>query len=107
MGFGFGYFRCFEDRCPHRLAPLSEGRIDEQDGGTLMCNYHVSIYMLAACWATLRYLISMRRIDTCSDWPNGEHICVSFTYCSQHFRIIHVERDQFRLHCIKREVSSV
>ena len=28
----------FEDRCPHRLAPLSEGRIDSS--GTLMCSYH-------------------------------------------------------------------
>ena len=31
--------RCFEDRCPHRLAPLSEGRIEPSDG-TLFCNYH-------------------------------------------------------------------
>ncbi|EIE23397.1 hypothetical protein COCSUDRAFT_47272 [Coccomyxa subellipsoidea C-169] len=29
----------FEDRCPHRLAPLSEGRIEPSDG-TLMCSYH-------------------------------------------------------------------
>uniref|UniRef100_A0A2N9EYI2 Rieske domain-containing protein n=1 Tax=Fagus sylvatica TaxID=28930 RepID=A0A2N9EYI2_FAGSY len=28
----------FEDKCPHRLAPLSEGRIDE--GGNLQCSYH-------------------------------------------------------------------
>ncbi|GMG98786.1 hypothetical protein Nepgr_000626 [Nepenthes gracilis] len=27
-----------EDRCPHRLAPLSEGRIDEN--GDLQCSYH-------------------------------------------------------------------
>ena len=31
--------RCFEDRCPHRLAPLSEGRIEPTDG-SLFCNYH-------------------------------------------------------------------
>ncbi|MEL7084904.1 MAG: Rieske 2Fe-2S domain-containing protein [Cyanobacteria bacterium J06597_1] len=31
-------FRIFRDRCPHRLAPLSQGRIDES--GTLMCSYH-------------------------------------------------------------------
>ena len=30
--------RCFEDKCPHRLAPLSEGRIHSD--GTLMCSYH-------------------------------------------------------------------
>ncbi|KAK1290837.1 hypothetical protein QJS10_CPB18g01711 [Acorus calamus] len=28
----------FDDRCPHRLAPLSEGRIDED--GWLQCSYH-------------------------------------------------------------------
>ena len=29
----------FEDRCPHRLAKLSEGRLDSESGA-LMCNYH-------------------------------------------------------------------
>ncbi|KAM3692736.1 hypothetical protein ACJW31_08G111100 [Castanea mollissima] len=28
----------FDDKCPHRLAPLSEGRIDE--AGNLQCSYH-------------------------------------------------------------------
>ena len=28
----------FEDACPHRLAPLSEGRIEPD--GTLLCAYH-------------------------------------------------------------------
>ncbi|KAK1266669.1 hypothetical protein QJS04_geneDACA000259 [Acorus gramineus] len=28
----------FDDRCPHRLAPLSEGRVDED--GWLQCSYH-------------------------------------------------------------------
>lgn len=32
-------YRVFLDRCPHRLAPLSEGRIDEKSGN-LMCSYH-------------------------------------------------------------------
>ncbi len=31
-------WRCFEDRCPHRLVPLSEGRVEPD--GTLMCAYH-------------------------------------------------------------------
>ena len=31
-------WHCFEDACPHRLAPLSEGRIEED--GTLLCAYH-------------------------------------------------------------------
>jgi phenylpropionate dioxygenase-like ring-hydroxylating dioxygenase large terminal subunit len=29
----------FLDRCPHRLAPLSEGRVDDKTG-QLMCSYH-------------------------------------------------------------------
>src|SRR5438552_592230 len=32
-----GQIRAFADRCPHRLAPLSAGRIT---GGTLQCGYH-------------------------------------------------------------------
>lgn len=33
-----GAWRCFEDLCPHRLAPLSEGRIHES--GEIQCTYH-------------------------------------------------------------------
>lgn len=33
------HYRAFLDQCPHRLAPLSEGRIDETSGN-LMCSYH-------------------------------------------------------------------
>ena len=32
-------YQVFLDQCPHRLAPLSEGRIDENTGN-LMCSYH-------------------------------------------------------------------
>lgn len=32
-------YQVFLDQCPHRLAPLSEGRIDE-NSDNLMCNYH-------------------------------------------------------------------
>ena len=32
-------YRVFLDLCPHRLAPLSEGRVDETSGN-LMCSYH-------------------------------------------------------------------
>ncbi len=34
-----GAWQCFVDRCPHRLAPLSEGRIDAKTGH-LQCAYH-------------------------------------------------------------------
>ncbi|MBE9129787.1 MULTISPECIES: Rieske 2Fe-2S domain-containing protein [unclassified Coleofasciculus] len=34
-----GTYRVFLDQCPHRLAPLSEGRVDEKTGN-LMCSYH-------------------------------------------------------------------
>jgi len=33
-----GHWRVFEDRCPHRSVPLSEGRIEKD--GTLLCSYH-------------------------------------------------------------------
>ncbi|KAH7299823.1 hypothetical protein KP509_24G031300 [Ceratopteris richardii] len=33
-----GNWKAFSDKCPHRLAPLSEGRIDEN--GWLQCPYH-------------------------------------------------------------------
>lgn len=32
---GGGTWRAFEDACPHRLVPLSEGRIEKD--GTLLC----------------------------------------------------------------------
>lgn len=32
-------YRAFLDQCPHRLAPLSQGRVDEHSGH-LMCSYH-------------------------------------------------------------------
>lgn len=35
---GSSQWRCFEDFCPHRLAPLSEGRVESD--GTLLCAYH-------------------------------------------------------------------
>lgn len=38
-----GSWHCFEDICPHRLAPLSEGRLEKsrEDGNvTLQCAYH-------------------------------------------------------------------
>ena len=32
-------WRCFIDRCPHRMAPLSEGRVESKTGN-LQCAYH-------------------------------------------------------------------
>ena len=36
---GGGEWRCFADKCAHRNAPLSEGRIEPQNG-SIMCSYH-------------------------------------------------------------------
>jgi len=35
---GSGTYRCFRDACPHRLVPLSDGRI--APNGELQCPYH-------------------------------------------------------------------
>jgi phenylpropionate dioxygenase-like ring-hydroxylating dioxygenase large terminal subunit len=35
---GEGEWRALEDRCSHRLAPLTEGRVEAD--GTLLCSYH-------------------------------------------------------------------
>lgn len=35
---GDGEWRVFEDRCPHRNVPLSEGRVEKD--GSLFCSYH-------------------------------------------------------------------
>ncbi|NET60683.1 MAG: Rieske 2Fe-2S domain-containing protein [Symploca sp. SIO2E6] len=35
---GVGKWRCFANYCPHRLVPLSEGRVESD--GTLLCAYH-------------------------------------------------------------------
>lgn len=35
-----GKWAVLDDACPHRLAPLSEGRVDRDDSGNLECAYH-------------------------------------------------------------------
>ncbi|CAM9509566.1 unnamed protein product, partial [Phaeothamnion confervicola] len=37
-GDGHSAWHCYEDACPHRMAPLSEGRVERD--GSLMCAYH-------------------------------------------------------------------
>jgi phenylpropionate dioxygenase-like ring-hydroxylating dioxygenase large terminal subunit len=34
-----GQWSCFEDRCPHRLATLSDGLVDKTRG-EIVCAYH-------------------------------------------------------------------
>lgn len=55
-----GMWRAFQDCCPHRLAPLSEGRVDDKTGN-LYCNYHGGLYVTwyktwcqQAAWACLQ-----------------------------------------------------
>lgn len=38
LGNDLVLWRCFADACPHRLAPLLEGRVEAD--GTLLCAYH-------------------------------------------------------------------
>jgi phenylpropionate dioxygenase-like ring-hydroxylating dioxygenase large terminal subunit len=38
---GGGEWRAYVDKCPHRLAPFSEGRINE--AGFLECGYHAYV----------------------------------------------------------------
>ncbi len=57
-------FRVFLDQCPHRLAPLSEGRIDENTGN-LMCSYH-------------QYLCQNKSLEKFwQNWQNYPYISVS------------------------------
>jgi nitrite reductase/ring-hydroxylating ferredoxin subunit len=46
---GSGAWSVLEDRCPHRLAPLSEGRVEPSDG-TLQCVYHGWRFDAAGEW---------------------------------------------------------
>jgi len=57
-----GKWHVFEDACPHRQAPLSEGRIE--DDGSLLCSYHA--------W---RF--------------NGEGECTSLPYSPEHLEEKH------------------
>ena len=41
-----GTFSAFIDACPHRLAPLSQGRVDPTTGclGKILCSFHGAIF---------------------------------------------------------------
>lgn len=43
-----GQWRCFEDRCPHRLATLSDGLVDKQRG-EIVCAYHGWRFQVCMC----------------------------------------------------------
>lgn len=69
-----GLWRAHKDLCPHRLAPLSEGRIDEKTGD-LQCSYHG--------W-------TFRGDGTCSGIPQADTIGGSFVASSSFLLHFHV-----------------
>ena len=48
------YSRAFKDCCPHRQAPLSEGRVD-QSTGHLFCNYHGETQVYLVQWGGIPF----------------------------------------------------
>ena len=54
-----GRWRVFDDACPHRLGPLSEGRV-EQDGN-LLCSYHGWRFDGQGACASLPYAAPQKR----------------------------------------------
>jgi hypothetical protein len=52
-----GQWRCFEDRCPHRLATLSDGLLDKQSG-EIVCAYHGWRFQVRPAAAALTHGLS-------------------------------------------------
>jgi pheophorbide a oxygenase len=83
----------FEDRCPHRLAPLSEGRVDDKTGH-LMCSYHgwqfdgrgacTAIPQLPAGDETARSAALGSRRSCVSVYPTREHDGVVWVWADAH-----------------------
>eukprot|EP01018_Ginkgo_biloba_P032828 Gb_35365 [translate_table: standard] len=63
-------WQVFEDKCPHRLAPLSEGRIDED--GHLQCCYHGWCFEPSGACTYIP--------QAPSDGPPVMFICLIFSY---------------------------
>ncbi|MCO5569373.1 hypothetical protein L7F22_023085 [Adiantum nelumboides] len=59
-------WQVWEDKCPHRLAPLSEGRINEK--GELQCSYHG--WCFAPCTGSCT-LIPQAPLDGAPVWESG------------------------------------
>mmetsp|Transcript_75392 Transcript_75392/g.125702 ORF Transcript_75392/g.125702 Transcript_75392/m.125702 type:complete len:518 (-) Transcript_75392:38-1591(-) len=58
-------WRVFEDACPHRLAPLSEGRIDRATG-TLECAYHGWQFTAAGSCAKIPQIAAEKHRAACT-----------------------------------------
>jgi nitrite reductase/ring-hydroxylating ferredoxin subunit len=67
-GAAGGRWCCFRDCCPHRLAPLSEGRIDPATG-QLVCSYH------GWSFAGNGECTRVPQVG-CSDWDGGACVCM-------------------------------
>ena len=67
-----GSWRAFEDSCPHRRGPLSEGRVE--DDGTLLCSYHGWRYDGSGACSDLPYSPESKRARhqcsaSCASFP--------------------------------------
>ena len=70
-----GAWRAFEDSCPHRRGPLSEGRVE--DDGSLLCSYHGWRYDGSGGCSSLPYSpenleARHRRSARCESFPTQE-----------------------------------
>ena len=73
-------WRCFEDVCPHRLAPLSEGRVEAD--GTILCAYHAWRFNGAGDCVRIPKSTPETEADRCS---NPKARAIAPQYC-RHFR---------------------
>ena len=58
-----GKWSVFEDACPHRLAPLSEGRVE--DDGTLLCAYHAWTFDASGACTNIPHSKKERNAELC------------------------------------------
>lgn len=58
-----GKWSVFEDACPHRLAPLSEGRVEPD--GTLLCAYHAWTFDSSGACRNIPHAQKERNADLC------------------------------------------
>ena len=71
-----GSWRAFEDSCPHRRGPLSEGRVE--DDGTLLCSYHGWRYDGSGACSDLPYSPESKRERPSGNFGEGTQSAKDF-----------------------------